>query len=127
MCISPAWNCFGVLFIAMMLLSSFRSVFFRGQIERPASSLLSNILGNADVPVRVAINRERVHVIDDNKNVCTQCYIPIANIHKTLNKHFKSNLSVHFFIMEKFHISKQPYIILFTVFYKHFTNKKKLT
>ncbi|XP_015768372.1 PREDICTED: FERM domain-containing protein 8-like [Acropora digitifera] len=44
------------------------SVFFRGQIERPASSLLSNILGNADVPVRVAINRERVHVIDDNKN-----------------------------------------------------------
>ncbi|XP_044163238.1 putative FERM domain-containing protein FRMD8P1 [Acropora millepora] len=44
------------------------SVFFRGQIERPASSLLSNILGNTDVPVRVAINRERVHVIDDNKN-----------------------------------------------------------
>ena len=72
----------------MMLLSSFRSVFFRGQIERPASLLRSkfNILGNADLPVRVAINRERVHVIDDNKNVCTQCYIPIDNIHRTLNK-----------------------------------------
>ena len=88
-------------------------MFFRGQIERPASSLLSNILGNADVPVRVAINRERVHVIDDNKNVCTQNYIPIAKIHKTLNKCFKSNnLSVHFFIMEKFHIFNQPCIIL---------------
>ena len=47
-----------------------RSVFFRGQIERPSSSLFSNILGNSDLPVRVAINRERVHVIDDNKNVC---------------------------------------------------------
>ncbi|KAJ7377457.1 FERM domain-containing protein 8 [Desmophyllum pertusum] len=48
--------------------SFYGSVFFRGQIERPSSSLLSNILGNSDLPVRVAINRERVHVIDDNKN-----------------------------------------------------------
>ena len=112
----------------MMILSSFRSVFFRGQIERPASSLLSNILGNADVPVRVAINRERVHVIDDNKNVCTQCYIPIVNIHKTLSKHFKSNdLSVHFFRMEKFHIFHQPCIILFTALYEHLASKEKLT
>lgn len=47
-----------------------RSVFFRGQIERPSSSVFSNILGSSDLPVRVAINRERVHVIDDNKNVC---------------------------------------------------------
>lgn len=44
------------------------SVFFRGQIERPTSSLLSNIWRNSDVLVRVGINRERVHVIDDNKN-----------------------------------------------------------
>lgn len=50
-----------------------RSVFFRGQIERPSSSVFSNILGNSDLPVRVAINRERVHVIDDNKNVCICC------------------------------------------------------
>lgn len=48
--------------------SFYGSVFFRGQIERPSSSLLSNILGNSDLPVRVAINRECVHVIDDNKN-----------------------------------------------------------
>lgn len=103
-------------------------MFFRGQIERPASSLLSNILGNTDVPVRVAINRERVHVIDDNKNVCTQNYIPIAKIHKTLSKCFKSNnLSVHFFIMEKFHISNQPCIILFTALYEHLASKEKLT
>ena len=53
----------------MYIIDSFRSVFFRGQIERPTSSLLSNILGNSDLPVRVAINREGVHVIDDNKNV----------------------------------------------------------
>lgn len=44
------------------------SVFFRGQIERPSSSLFSNIWGSSDLPVRVAINRERLHVIDDNKN-----------------------------------------------------------
>lgn len=44
------------------------SVFFRGQIERPSTSLLSGILGNSDLPVRVGINREHVHVIDDNKN-----------------------------------------------------------
>lgn len=48
--------------------SFYGSVFFRGQIERPTSSLLSNVLGNSDLPVRVAINREGVHVIDDNKN-----------------------------------------------------------
>ena len=103
-------------------------MFFRGQIERPASSLLSNILGNADVPVRVAINRERVHVIDDNKNVCTRCYIPIVNIHKTLSKRFKSNdLSVHFFKMEKFHIKNHPFIILFTALYEHLASKEKLT
>lgn len=48
--------------------SFYGSVFFRGQIERPSSSVFSNILGNSDLPVRVAINRERVHVIDDNKN-----------------------------------------------------------
>jgi len=35
--------------------------------------VFSNILGNSDLPVRVAINRERVHVIDDNKNVCICC------------------------------------------------------
>lgn len=103
-------------------------MFFRGQIERPASSLLSNILGNADVPVRVAINRERVHVIDDNKNVCTQCYIPIVNIHETLSKCFKSNdLSVNFFRMEKFHISYQPCIILCTALYERLASKEKLT
>jgi len=44
------------------------SVFFRGQIERPSSSLFSTIWRNSDLPVRVAINRERVHVIDDIKN-----------------------------------------------------------
>ncbi|XP_078349725.1 putative FERM domain-containing protein FRMD8P1 [Oculina patagonica] len=44
------------------------SVFFRGQIERPSSSVFSNFLGHSDLPVRVAINRERVHVIDDDKN-----------------------------------------------------------
>lgn len=44
------------------------SVFFRGQIEKPSSSLFSNIWGNSDLPVRVAINRERLHVIDDTKN-----------------------------------------------------------
>ena len=53
----------------MVSLSFIRSVFFRGQIERPTSSLLSNIWRNSDVLVRVGINRERVHVIDDNKNV----------------------------------------------------------
>lgn len=51
--------------------SCHRSVFFRGQIERPSTSLLSGILGNSDLPVRVGINREHVHVIDDNKNVRT--------------------------------------------------------
>ena len=45
-------------------------MFFRGQIERPSSSLFSTIWRNSDLPVRVAINRERVHVIDDIKNVC---------------------------------------------------------
>lgn len=61
---------FNMLTSNNIITDSFRSVFFRGQIERPSSSLLSNILGNSDLPVRVAINRECVHVIDDNKNVC---------------------------------------------------------
>ena len=47
---------------------SFRSVFFRGQVERRLS-VFSTILGHSDLPVRVAVNRERLVVFDDEKNV----------------------------------------------------------
>ena len=45
-----------------------RSVFFNGQIEKQLSGLTS-LLDHPDIPVRVAINREAVHVIDPKKNV----------------------------------------------------------
>ncbi|CAB4008886.1 FERM domain-containing FRMD8P1 [Paramuricea clavata] len=44
------------------------SVFFNGQIEKQVSGLTS-LLNHPDVPVRVAINRDAVHVIEPKKNV----------------------------------------------------------
>lgn len=46
----------------------YRSVFFNGQIEKQVSGLTS-LLDHPDIPVRVAINRDAVHVIDPKKNV----------------------------------------------------------
>jgi len=45
-----------------------RSVFFNGQIEKQVSGLTS-LLDHPDIPVRVAVNRDAVHVIDPKKNV----------------------------------------------------------
>jgi hypothetical protein len=46
----------------------YRSVFFNGQIEKQVSGLTS-LLNHPDIPVRVAINRDAVHVIEPKKNV----------------------------------------------------------
>ena len=46
----------------------YRSVFFNGQIEKQVSGLTS-LLDHPDIPVRVAVNRDAVHVIDPKKNV----------------------------------------------------------
>lgn len=43
------------------------SVFFTGQIEKQVSGLTS-LLDHPDIPVRVAINRDAIHVIDAKKN-----------------------------------------------------------
>ncbi|XP_031561008.1 FERM domain-containing protein 8-like isoform X2 [Actinia tenebrosa] len=43
------------------------SVFFAGQIEKPPS-ILSSILGKSDLAVGVAVNREKIHIIDEAKN-----------------------------------------------------------
>ena len=47
---------------------AYRSVFFNGQIEKQVSGLTS-LLDHPDIPVRVAVNRDAVHVIDPKKNV----------------------------------------------------------
>ncbi len=52
----------------MDFIFSYRSVFFNGQIEKQVSGLTS-LLDHPDLPVRVAINRDAVHVIDPKKNV----------------------------------------------------------
>ncbi|KXJ17746.1 FERM domain-containing protein 8 isoform X2 [Exaiptasia diaphana] len=43
------------------------SVFFTGQIEQP-SKRFSSLLGKSDLPVKVAVNREKIHIIDETKN-----------------------------------------------------------
>ncbi|XP_048586316.1 FERM domain-containing protein 8 isoform X2 [Nematostella vectensis] len=48
-------------------LSFYGSVFFMGQTERPYS-MISSILGRSDLPVRVGINRDMIHIIDDHRN-----------------------------------------------------------
>ncbi|KAK3749498.1 hypothetical protein QZH41_013476, partial [Actinostola sp. cb2023] len=43
------------------------SVFFTGQTEQ-RTSMFSSILGKSDLPVKVGLNREKIHIIDENKN-----------------------------------------------------------
>lgn len=51
-----------------LIFCMYRSVFFNGQIEKQVSGLTS-LLNHPDIPVRVAINRDAVHVIEPKKNV----------------------------------------------------------
>ena len=62
------WYLRGYVLINLICSVVHRSVFFTGQIAKQVSGLTS-LLDHPDIPVRVAINRDAIHVINLKKNV----------------------------------------------------------